>query len=83
MRTCLLALVFIAAAHSTAIAACWTEPRAWARPGGRPIDLILYERDTTICRHEASYFYRYHWIATFVGCMRQRGYIPLYNGALC
>jgi hypothetical protein len=83
MRACLLGVTLILAAYSSAVAACWTEPRAWAQPDGRPIDLIKYERDRAICRYEASYFYRYQWIATFVGCMRQHGYIPLYRGVFC
>jgi hypothetical protein len=83
MRASLLGISMIVVTYSTAVAACSTEPRGWTRPGSGPIDVINYERDTTICQHEASSFYRIPWIATFVGCMRQRGYIPFYDGILC
>lgn len=79
---------FVLVSNAIADAGCQTEPRAWTRPGFRPIDLARYERDTRACREEVSIPHfspkEGPWITKFVGCMRRHGYIPLYDdGVFC
>jgi hypothetical protein len=84
----LLALVSVLVFCSTADAGCLSEPRAWMRPGGRPMDLTRYHQVRNACREAAS-TPRFSgngspWISGFVGCMRGHGYIPLYDdGIFC
>jgi len=77
-------LVAIVVAY-TAAGACSTAPRAWTTPSGRSIDLSRYERNTSICRNEASLINGPwgSWNARYVNCMRHRGYIPLYRDIFC
>jgi hypothetical protein len=55
------------------------DPPAWARPDGRPVDPVLFQRDRSICRGQASVYAGREglWIITFRDCMLQFGYIPL------
>jgi len=55
------------------------DPPAWARPDGRPIDPVLFQRDRSICRGQASVYVGREalWIVTFRDCMLHFGYIPL------
>ena len=55
------------------------DPPAWARPDGRPIDPVLFQRDRSICRGQASVYASREglWIVTFRDCMLHFGYIPL------
>ena len=43
------------------------DPPAWARPDGRPIDPVLFQRDRSICRGQASVYAGREdlWIVTF------------------
>src|SRR5262249_40939620 len=43
------------------------DPPAWARPGGRPIDPVLFQRERSICRGQASVYAGREgmWIVTF------------------
>jgi hypothetical protein len=78
-------LVAIVVAYSMAAGICSTEPRAWMRPDGRPIDPSRYERDTSTCRNEASFIKGpwSSWTAAIVNCMGHHGYIPLYRDIFC
>jgi hypothetical protein len=83
MRTCLIAVIFALVA-SSADAGCLTDPQAWTKHGGRPMDLGRYERDMATCRNEASTTWRQKpWITKYVGCMKRHRYIPLYHGVFC
>ena len=55
------------------------EPPAWARRDGRVIDPVLFQRDRSICRGQASVYAGREglWIVTFTDCMLHFGYIPL------
>ena len=55
------------------------DPPAWARPDARPIDPVLFQRDRSICRGQASVYAGREglWIVTFRDCMLHFGYIPL------
>jgi hypothetical protein len=55
------------------------DPPAWARPDGRQIDPVLFQRDRSICRGQASVYAGREglWIVTFRDCMLHFGYIPL------
>ena len=55
------------------------DPPAWARSDGRPIDPVLFQRDRSICRGQASVYAGREglWIITFRDCMLHFGYIPL------
>ena len=81
-------MALVLAISATADAGCLTEPWAWTRPGGRPMDVSRYRKDTQTCRESASVLYFAgndpSWISKFVGCMRGRGYTPLYDdGVFC
>jgi hypothetical protein len=55
------------------------DPPAWARPDGRPIDPVVFQRNRSICRGQASVYVGREglWIVTFRDCMQHFGYIPL------
>jgi len=55
------------------------DPPAWARPDGRPIDPVVFQRNRSVCRGRASVFAGREvlWITTFRDCMQQFGYVPL------
>jgi hypothetical protein len=55
------------------------DPPAWARPDGRPIDPVVFQRNRSVCRGQASVFAGREvlWITTFRDCMQQFGYVPL------
>ena len=50
-----------------------------ATEDGRPIDPVLFQRDRSICRGQASVYAGREgwWIVTFTDCMLHFGYIPL------
>jgi hypothetical protein len=71
MRACLVLIVLL-------VGVGWTdEPLAWMRPDGRPIDPILFQRDSSVCREEASIYFGRAWVAVFTDCLQHLGYIPL------
>jgi hypothetical protein len=55
------------------------DPPAWARLDGRPIDPVVFQRNRSICRGQASVYAGREglWIVTFRDCMQHFGYIPL------
>jgi hypothetical protein len=88
MHRFLLGLVSVLVFCAAAEAGCLSEPRAWSRPSGRPMDLIRYRQIRNACREAASTLHvsgnESPWISSFVGCMRGHGYIPLYDdGIFC
>jgi hypothetical protein len=88
MRHCLLGLIAVLVFCSTAEAGCLSEPRAWARHDGRPMDLVRYHLVRNACREAAATLRasgnESPWISSFVGCMRGHGYVPLYDdGIFC
>ena len=88
IRSGLVSITLVLAISPIADAGCLTEPRAWTRPGGRPMDVSRYRRDTQTCRESVSVLHFSgddpRWISKFVGCMRGRGYTPLYDdGVFC
>jgi len=88
MRRCLLGLVSVLFLCAAADAGCLSQPRAWSRHDGRPIDLGRYRLVANACREAASTPHfsgnESPWISRFVGCMRRHGYIPLYDdGIFC
>ena len=50
-------MTLVLAISAIADAGCLTEPWAWTRPGGRPMDVSRYRRDTQTCRESASVLY--------------------------
>jgi hypothetical protein len=88
MRDFLLGLVLVLVLCATAEAGCLSEPRAWSRHDGRPMDLTRYHLVANTCREAASTLHvsghESPWISRFVGCMRGHGYTPLYDdGIFC
>jgi hypothetical protein len=74
MRACLLLVVLL-------LVGGWTdEPPAWRRPGGRPINPVIFHRDSSFCRAQASGYLGRAWVAVFAGCMEHMGYIPVRFG---
>jgi hypothetical protein len=60
------------------------DPPAWARPDGRPIDPVVFQRSRSVCRGQASVYAGREllWITTFRDCMLQFGYVPLRRDVL-
>jgi hypothetical protein len=88
MRHFLLGLVSVLVFCASAEAGCVSEPRAWSRHDGRPMDLTRYHLVKNACREAASTLHvsgeESPWISRFVGCMRRHGYVPLYDdGIFC
>ena len=81
-RALLFGLVAISA---SAAVVCPNKPRAWSTLDGHSADQIQYQQDIAVCRGSASYASGIadSWIVRLIGCMKVRGYRPVYNGIFC